>query len=340
MPFVDRRRGHGPEVGAHGLGLIGSLIGDAEPDVQKALSWALRSLTLVDAPAVAAFVEREATRAAGTSDGQRAWVLRDTLAKLAARCGRPGPRSPGRDPPLGRRSSHVPRLRASPPGSPVTRACPIPEAFPSPRSDRALGDLHRDRRPGRHPRDPHRGRDAGELPRLRDERDRGARPARRPRRPQAGPPPDPLHDGRDGPQRHELLPQVRGDRRRGDGQVPPPRRRRPVRRARPAGPGLLDALPAGRRPGQLRLGRRRQRGRHALHRGAPDCDRRARCSPTSTRRRSTSYDNYDGTQQEPSRPAGQAAEPAHQRLVRASRSAWPPTSRPTTSARSSTRRSP
>jgi len=82
LPFVDRRRGRAPEIGAHGLGLIGSLIGDDEPDVQKALSWALRSLTLVDALAVAAFVEREATRAAGTSDGHRAWVLRDTLAKL------------------------------------------------------------------------------------------------------------------------------------------------------------------------------------------------------------------------------------------------------------------
>jgi 3-methyladenine DNA glycosylase AlkD len=82
LPFVDRRRGRAPEIGAHGLDLIGSLIGDAEPDVQKALSWALRSLTLVDAPAVAAFVEREATRAAGTGDGQRTWVLRDTLAKL------------------------------------------------------------------------------------------------------------------------------------------------------------------------------------------------------------------------------------------------------------------
>jgi DNA gyrase subunit A len=37
-----------------------------------------------------------------------------------------------------------------------------------------------------------------ELPRLRDERHRVARPARRPRRLQAGPPPDPLRDGRDG----------------------------------------------------------------------------------------------------------------------------------------------
>ena len=36
----------------HGLGLIGELIGDDEADVQKALSWALRSLVVVDLPAV------------------------------------------------------------------------------------------------------------------------------------------------------------------------------------------------------------------------------------------------------------------------------------------------
>ena len=35
---------------------------------------------------------------------------------------------------------------------------------------------------------------------------------------------DPLRDGRDGPVGHELVPQVRRDRRRGDGQVPPARR--------------------------------------------------------------------------------------------------------------------
>ena len=66
----------------HGLGLIGALLGDAEPNVQKALAWALRALVLVDPDAVLAFVEREAARAARTDDGHRAWVLRDTLAKL------------------------------------------------------------------------------------------------------------------------------------------------------------------------------------------------------------------------------------------------------------------
>ena len=84
MPFVDRRRGREPDVADHGLGLIADLMGDAEPDVQKALAWALRSLTVVDQAAVAAFVTDEAETAHATADGHRAWVVRDTLHKLPA----------------------------------------------------------------------------------------------------------------------------------------------------------------------------------------------------------------------------------------------------------------
>ena len=59
------------------------------------------------------------------------------------------------------------------------------------------------------------------------------------------------------------------------------------------------ALPAHRRAGQLRLGRRRQRRRptatpSAAWRASPPS-----CSPTSTRRRSTSSPNYDGKEHEP-----------------------------------------
>ena len=84
LPFIDHRRGRTPDVARHGLDLVDELIGDAEPDVQKALAWALRSLVLVDPMAVAAYVERTAENAAAANDGQRAWVLRDTLAKLPA----------------------------------------------------------------------------------------------------------------------------------------------------------------------------------------------------------------------------------------------------------------
>jgi 3-methyladenine DNA glycosylase AlkD len=81
-PFIDHRRGREPLVAEHGLGLIAQLIGDDEPDVQKALSWALRSLVLVDPDAVAAFCVREAETARATTDGHRAWVIRDALPKL------------------------------------------------------------------------------------------------------------------------------------------------------------------------------------------------------------------------------------------------------------------
>jgi 3-methyladenine DNA glycosylase AlkD len=82
LPFVDRRRGRAPEVATHGLGLVGELIGDAEPDVQKALAWALRSLAGVDRAATTAFLDSEATTAAASRDGHRAWVIRDALVKL------------------------------------------------------------------------------------------------------------------------------------------------------------------------------------------------------------------------------------------------------------------
>ncbi len=81
-PFVDRQLGREPAVAQHGLGLVAQLIGDAEPDVQKALAWALRGLTLIDQGAVTEFCETEAARAVQTADGHRAWVIRDVLPKL------------------------------------------------------------------------------------------------------------------------------------------------------------------------------------------------------------------------------------------------------------------
>jgi 3-methyladenine DNA glycosylase AlkD len=82
IPFIDRHRGREPEVAVHALGLIGDVIGDAEADVQKALAWALRSMTVVDRSATSAFLDAESERAATANDGHRAWVIRDTLAKL------------------------------------------------------------------------------------------------------------------------------------------------------------------------------------------------------------------------------------------------------------------
>ncbi len=82
VPFVDRQEGRRPEVAGRAIPIVANLIGDSEPDVQKALSWALRSLVRVDQAAVTAFAESESLRAAARGDGHRAWVIRDALPAL------------------------------------------------------------------------------------------------------------------------------------------------------------------------------------------------------------------------------------------------------------------
>jgi 3-methyladenine DNA glycosylase AlkD len=82
MPTTDRTRGRDASVAARGLAILRDLIGDAAADVQKALSWALRSMSVVDEDATVAFLETEARIAVLTSDGHRAWVIRDSLEKL------------------------------------------------------------------------------------------------------------------------------------------------------------------------------------------------------------------------------------------------------------------
>jgi 3-methyladenine DNA glycosylase AlkD len=83
MPSVDRTAGREPDVVARALPLLATLIGDREPDVQKALSWAYRSMTVVDLPATSVALEHEARIAAEHQDGHRAWVVRDSLSKLS-----------------------------------------------------------------------------------------------------------------------------------------------------------------------------------------------------------------------------------------------------------------
>ncbi len=82
IPYVNRRLGRQPEVSAHALPLLASLIGDADPDVQKALSWGYRSMAIIDPQGTTAALEHEATVAAAHDDGHRAWVIRDSLQKL------------------------------------------------------------------------------------------------------------------------------------------------------------------------------------------------------------------------------------------------------------------
>lgn len=82
MTHGDRQRGRDPGSASRALPLLESLMGDAEPDVQKALAWAYRSLLAVDRSATVAALRAETERAVGTDDGHRAWVIRDTLVKL------------------------------------------------------------------------------------------------------------------------------------------------------------------------------------------------------------------------------------------------------------------
>lgn len=83
MPFADRKAGRGADVAARGLAILGTLIGDAEPDVQKALAWAYRSMASVDLAATTRALRDEAGIAARAHDGLRAWVIRDAAPKLA-----------------------------------------------------------------------------------------------------------------------------------------------------------------------------------------------------------------------------------------------------------------
>ena len=84
MPFQVPRTQRTSLDGTRGLELIAALIGDADPNVQKALSWALREWTQVDDQGVEALLEAETDRAARTDDGHRAWVIRDSLQAMPA----------------------------------------------------------------------------------------------------------------------------------------------------------------------------------------------------------------------------------------------------------------
>ena len=82
MTHGSRGKRLGPTIVARSLPILGQLMGDDEPDVQKALAWAYRSLAAIDRAAVTADLRQQADQAVASDDGNRAWVIRDTLAKL------------------------------------------------------------------------------------------------------------------------------------------------------------------------------------------------------------------------------------------------------------------
>jgi 3-methyladenine DNA glycosylase AlkD len=83
MTHGNRRTGRDPALVPTALGLLEQLMGDAEPDVQKALAWAYRSLAQRDLAATTAALHAQADLAIQRSDGHRAWVIRDSLTKIA-----------------------------------------------------------------------------------------------------------------------------------------------------------------------------------------------------------------------------------------------------------------
>lgn len=83
IPHTDRDAGRTPTVVSDGLTLLGRLIGDDDPDVQKALAWAYRTLAEIDRAATLAALEHEADIAVRHRDGHRAWVIRDALSILS-----------------------------------------------------------------------------------------------------------------------------------------------------------------------------------------------------------------------------------------------------------------
>jgi 3-methyladenine DNA glycosylase AlkD len=82
IPHAERGPGRQPIVVERGLALLGELIGDAAPEVRKALSWAYRTLAQIDLAATVNELRREAAEAARAGDGHRAWVIRDSFGKL------------------------------------------------------------------------------------------------------------------------------------------------------------------------------------------------------------------------------------------------------------------
>ncbi len=133
---------------------------------------------------------------------------------------------------------------------------------------RALPRTFHERNRARNSSRESRRRDAPVVSRLRHERHRGPRAARCSRRPQARAPAHFACHARARKRLQQGLQEVRPRGRRRHRQIPPARRQRRVRRAGAHGAAVFHALPAGRRPGQLRLGGRRRAGRHALHRSA------------------------------------------------------------------------
>ena len=82
MTHVDRRRGRDPQVAVTPCRCWQTSWATQNRTSRRPSPWAYRSLTVVDRAATEQALRDETERAARDDDGHRAWVIRDTFAKL------------------------------------------------------------------------------------------------------------------------------------------------------------------------------------------------------------------------------------------------------------------
>lgn len=77
-----RRAGAASAIAPRALEIAAQLMGDADDQVQKALSWAIREWSRVAPQPTERLLVDQARIAAGSADGNRAWVIRDALTLI------------------------------------------------------------------------------------------------------------------------------------------------------------------------------------------------------------------------------------------------------------------
>ena len=128
MTHGNRRTGRDPDLVPTALGLLDQLMGDAEPDVQKALAWAYRSLAQRDPEATTAALRARPIsppkRRTATARGSFATASPSSPPATPTSC---APGSPGS---AGAAVLHRPRRRPRRP--PASERCPDPINHPEP----------------------------------------------------------------------------------------------------------------------------------------------------------------------------------------------------------------
>lgn len=82
LPHVPGGAAGGPGIVLKGLPILRELIGDADPEVQRAMAWAYRTLAGLDREGTTTALRAEAAAAVASGDGHRAWVVREALPRL------------------------------------------------------------------------------------------------------------------------------------------------------------------------------------------------------------------------------------------------------------------